>query len=263
MKREIIGRYKVDFYEYIDEMPIVRHNAYNLYLLIDSGVGSTTDEIDLNIDKVANYVQNEDKENAIKQLMLLKQNLYFVRTGENPEFLAFVCLIHSINGEELKDLSIENLNRIIDKFKNYLTPKRLRDILYDIKKKVEEELETHFPNLVDSPTLKEYYGKLKQRTILVCREITEKADLSAEIYAIDKFLTDSVKPGVFYGKDSLELKYQREFEEMCFIMNQNLTNQKSKEMNVLEFYTALEVLRRQRKKTKNNKVTNKKHNVRN
>lgn len=135
MKRVVIGKNTVDIYETIEEMPITRYMEYNKYLLIDSGIGSTPETINRNIDKVANYINRGDKENGLKQLMLLKQNLYFVKNGQSPQLMAFACLIHAIDEKLVTDLSVEGLQRIIEKFGNKLTVKLVQKIIEDIKKK--------------------------------------------------------------------------------------------------------------------------------
>ena len=134
MKRVIIGNSKVELFEAIDEMPITRYMEHNKYILIDSGIGSNLSDIDRNIDKAMSYVNAKDKENGLKQLMLLKQSLYFVMSGQDPSLMAFACLISSIDGNPVTDLSPDNLERIIDKFKSKLTPKNVREILEDVKK---------------------------------------------------------------------------------------------------------------------------------
>ena len=123
MNTIFIGKNKVELYDSIDEMPIVRYIEYNKYLLIESGIGATYEDINRNIDKLAVYISMNDKENGGKQLMLMKQNLYFVLQGNNPEFLAFACIIHSINNKRVLDISAENLQSIIDKFKHDLVIK--------------------------------------------------------------------------------------------------------------------------------------------
>lgn len=108
-------------------------------------------------------------------------------------------------------------------------------------------MEAFFPSMMDSAVIKEYYDKLKLRSIYLLRQITEGIDLTKEIERIEIFLTNEFKPDVFHGKDSKELKYQKEFEEMCFILNQNM-NKEAKKMSTLEFYTAFEMLKKIGKK---------------
>lgn len=41
-----VGNHTVTVYEGIDEMPIVRYQKFNRLMLIESGVGSTIEELD-------------------------------------------------------------------------------------------------------------------------------------------------------------------------------------------------------------------------
>jgi len=252
MKKFIIGKHEVEIFDTIDEMLITRYKEYNKYLIIESGIGSTLDDINRNMDKLAAYITAKDSDNALKQLMLLKQSLYFAMQGQAPDLMSFACLIYSVDGDVNESLTPESLQEVLNKFKNKLTVKVAAEILDSIKKKVENEMESVFPSLTDSGILKEYYDKLRQRTLLVLRQIIEGVDLTEEILKIDTFLMTHIKPEVFHGKDSIELKYQKEFEEMCFILNQ-LTNKEAKSMTVVEYYTAYEMLKKQKpKKTKKN-----------
>lgn len=247
MRTVIIGTYRVEMFESIEDMPITRYMEYNKYLLIESGIGSTPEDINRNIDKVAAFITAKDKDNGLKQIMLLKQNLYFIMNGQSPQLMSFACLINSINGKPKTDLSPEGLEQTVDKLKSKLTARKVNSILDDIKKKVEEEMEAYFPTMTDSAVLKEFYDKLKLRALYVLREIIEGVDLTEEIRKIDTFFLGQVKPDIFHGKDSKELKYQKEFEEMCFILNQKI-NKEAKSMTVIEFYTAFEMLKKQKPK---------------
>lgn len=247
MTTKIIGKYKVEFFDTIEEMPVPRYMEFNKYLLIDSGIGSSPEDIDRNIDKLAMYINSKDKENGLKQLMILKQGLYFAMNGQSSKLMSFACLINSINGEEVKYLSPDSLTEVINKLKNKLTMKIVSEIIDDLKKKLDNEMELYFPSFMDSAILKEYYEKIKIRAGLVLRQIIEGVDLTEDIMKIDTYLMSQVKPEVFHGKESKELKYQKEFEEMCFTLNQ-LTNKEAKSMTVMEFYTAFEMLKKQKPK---------------
>lgn len=52
------------------------------------------------------------------------------------------------------------------------------------------------------------------------------------------------KPKKFLGKDSEEIKYDKQFESACMIINQK-TNMIAKSMTVLEFYNTLINLQKQ------------------
>ena len=50
MKREVINNHIVILYDSIDELPIIRFHKYNKYMLIDSGIGSDLNDINVHID---------------------------------------------------------------------------------------------------------------------------------------------------------------------------------------------------------------------
>ena len=54
----------------------------------------------------------------------------------------------------------------------------------------------------------------------------------------------SVKPKNFNGKDSEEIKYDKQFESACMIISQK-TGMNAKQMTVLEFYNTLTNIQKQ------------------
>jgi hypothetical protein len=69
-----------------------------------------------------------------------------------------------------------------------------------------------------------------------------------EISDIDEALLFAVKPGIFTGSESLEISYDKNFDEMCIFISQKL-NLKAEDLTVLTFYNALEYIK---KTTKDN-----------
>ena len=64
----------------------------------------------------------------------------------------------------------------------------------------------------------------------------------------DNLLTFS-KPKQFTGKDSIEIGYDKQFENMCLIISQNLHTD-AKKMTVLEYYNAYQYIEKQTKEQK-------------
>lgn len=131
-KVEIAGRV-IMLYESIDEMPIMNFQKYNKCLLIDAGIGSDIDDIDQHIIKIAKYIKS-DKEKAIQELQNMRQNLFMISSSISPKYLAFASLIHSIDGEVVKDLSDSNLQAILENLKT-VKHTWLIELLTKLKKK--------------------------------------------------------------------------------------------------------------------------------
>lgn len=242
MKKVVINGKELLLYDSIDELPIVNFQKYNKYLLIDSGVGSDIDDIDRHIVKIAKYIKS-DRNLALRELQNMRQNFYMIASAVSPKHLAFAALIHSIDGEIVTDLSDTNLQAILDSLK---TVKRswLADMLAKIKKKINTELELYFPQEFINPKEKEIYDRLKQRTMLVLENIIDGKNNFSEIDIIDSYLFSLHKPNSFLGESSVEIKYDKQFENMCVIIAQK-TSLDAKQMTVLQFYSAIDNLKRQ------------------
>jgi hypothetical protein len=162
-----------------------------------------------------------------------------------------MVLIKSINGKEVHDLSDENLKKMLSFFA--LEPKSFLDKLFEmVKKKLNDELKLYFPNNFDDASIKEYYQKLKSRVLLQLQSISQQKSNAEAIEKIDAFLINLAKPLTFSGKDSAEIKFEKQFEEMCLHLKKEAAVEPS-EMTVLQFYNAFEFIKKQSKKNGNGK----------
>jgi hypothetical protein len=243
MKVVTIKGHIIKLYDSIDELPIVNFQKYNKCILIDSGLGSDIDSVDSHIVNIAKYINSDNKKQALLELQNMRQNLYMIVSNVSPKNLAFAALIHSIDGEEQKDLSDNHLQELIS-YINESEQSFLFDILLKLKKKLSTELEIYFPSEFDSAKEKEAYSKLKMKLILQLQEIAEDTEKASEIAEIDKFLFSLYRPKNFIGKDSEEVKYDKQFESACMIISQK-TGMNAKSMTVLEFYNTLSNLQKQ------------------
>ena len=241
--RTIVLRDKtIKLYDSIDELPIVNFQKYNKYILIDSGLGSDINSVDEHIVNLAKLIKS-DLNKAQIELQNLRQNMHMVVSEISPKYLAFASLIHSINDEEVKDLSDENLKNII-KSLSEIKHSTLAEVLMWVKKKLISELETYFPEDFSDAREKEIYDLLKKRTLLKLKSIIDDIDCSKEIQEIDATLFSMYKPKIYNGKNSAEVKYDKQFETSCMYISQK-TGMNAKSMKVLEFYNTLSVLQKQ------------------
>jgi hypothetical protein len=89
---------------------------------------------------------------------------------------------------------------------------------------------------------------LQKRTIYTLQKIRGQRDQS-EINEIDQRIFEMYTPKSFVGKNSEEVKFIKGFEEAVIYLNQFIPKD-PKQMNVLEFYQTLEVVKNQNKKSK-------------
>ena len=243
MKNLLINKKVIKVYDSVDEMPIVNFQKYNKYLLIDSGVGSDADDIDAHITRIAKFIKANNNKKALQELQNMRQNMYMVNSEISPKYLAFAALIHSINGKEVNDLSDDGLKALLKEIKE-VKHSAIVELLLWLKKKVTFELETYFPGDFVNSKEKEAYDKIKNRTLLVLDSIINDADNAELIEAIDFALINMHNPKSFIGSESVEIKYDKQFESTCLLIAQK-TNMDAKKMTVLQFYNAIDNIKSQ------------------
>lgn len=232
----------IKVYDSIDELPIKRFHKYNKYMLIDSGIGSDLNDVDNHINKALRFIRNDDRKSAVMELNNLKQSIHLINEEISPKYLAFAPLVAEINGIKQLDISDDGLQKVVNRLGN-IKQKRFDVIIESLKKKMDQELSLYFKNTFEDSSEKEYFGYLKRRILLQIRQIKEEKDLSSEIEAIDNSLLMFFKPKVFSGTDSLEIEYDKNFEDMCLMLSQKLTIN-AKDLSVLEFYNSFEYLKK-------------------
>lgn len=243
MKNLVINKKIVKVYDSIDEMPIVNFQKYNKYLLIDSGIGSDVDDIDAHIVKIARYIKSNDNKKALQELQNMRQNIYMVNSEISPKYLAFAALIHSIDGKEVNDLSDDGLKNLLMELKHVKHSAIMKFLMW-LKKKVMSELDIYFPGNFINPKEKEAYDKLKNRTLLILDTIINDVDNSERIKAIDDAMLSMHAPKLFVGSESIEVKYDKQFENACLLIAQK-TNLDARKMTVLQFYNAVDSIKQQ------------------
>jgi len=240
MRQVKIGKHKVELYDSIDELPIVRFHKFNKYVLVDCGIGSDMSDVDTHFEKILRYSAKKDFENLQKEIQNLRENLYFVLTELNPKTRSFCCLVKSIDGKDVgnSDSGIESVFGIL----SGIPKKEMDGELEGLKKKLTSELDSYFPNLFDNSKTKEYYDLLKKRASALLRSVVspDPGANKQSIEEIDTKLLTFSAPKIFSGKDGIEVNYDRNFENICVYLSGRF-NVKPKEMTTLEFYNAYEL----------------------
>lgn len=117
------------------------------------------------------------------------------------------------------------------------------------KKKIDEELNIYYPKVFDDSSVKEYYDQLRKRALTILDSLIDGENRTQEIEHITNMLFTFAKPSLFTGSDSVEIQYDKQFENMCLILSQKL-NVNPKTFTVLEYYNAFEYLKEMAKTKK-------------
>ena len=130
-----LTRTKLLVYTDIDQLPAERFSKVNKFWMLHDELGNSFEDID-RIHMTRLILSLDDKDKARRVIDNMRVLIYNIINEVNPESLAFACLVYSIDGVEITDLSDENLKRILKE----LSDKGLTaDVLKKKSKKSEKE----------------------------------------------------------------------------------------------------------------------------
>ena len=247
MKKIKLGGHRVSVYDSIDELPMVRFHKYSKMLLVDSGVGSDINDFDAHIERAVRYFRKGDNENGAKELENLRQCVYLILTEQSVKDLSFACLVAEIDGKPCDDLSEQALAEVIRTL-GAVPRKEFTTSADEVKKKIDDELVTYFPDLFDDTSAREYYDTMKRRTVAVLENIIEgeSEERDKAIENMTEQMVLYVRPKVFAGRQSVEIQHDKALESMCLTISRE-THADAKKMTVMEYYNAYEYIQRMSK----------------
>lgn len=252
-----MGNHTVEFYDSIEDLPIARFQKFNKLLLIDAGVGSTIMDLDNHLHRMSKYVEKGQFDNFNKEIANLRQNFFLIMSGVLPKHRSFAALVHKIDDKTITDFSDDGLERTFEILSD-LAEKDLSDTVSEVKKKLDLECSSYFPNIFESAVSKEYYSKLRDWTLAILEKIQAKEEsdqdkISKKIDNLADELLLFTEPKVFTGKNNVEIEFDREFDSACMLIAHHL-HVDPLNFTVLRFYNALnyvhETLKREQKQFK-------------
>lgn len=247
MRKTRIKGHRVVLHDDIDSMPVARFRLFNKYLLMDAGIGSDLDAFDARIARAVAMCRTGRPEEAEQELMNLRQTVRMILSCVSPREMAFATLVVSVDGRRCDDLSDEGLKSVME----LLSDASRKDVASETgasKKKIDMELRLYFPGTFDTSDTKAWHDALRRWTSLVLEDVANGTDTHAqETGMIGQRLIAWDRPMRFDGPDGLEVRNDREFEDMCVCLAKEL-NVNPKRMTVMEFYNAYEYILRQSRK---------------
>ena len=243
-----IGTHTVEMFDTIEELPIVRFHKYQKLLLIDAGVGSDIQGFDQRVERVRRFLMDGKPEQAQQELENLRQCVYFIQTGLNPTHRAFAALVTKLDGKDCTDIGDDALTAITEQL-NDAPVKDVTAQLDAVKKKIDAELMLYFPALFNDSEIKEYYDLLRKRTLEILHGIISGKRHPERTKAVEKLTTMLMTyshPKMFAGPESAEIQFERQFENLCLVLSEQL-HVEPKKYTVLEFYNAFDFVKERAK----------------
>jgi len=107
------GKNSISIYDDPECLPAENYYKFNKYLLLESSIGSSIEDISVkHLNILYTLINNDKKKEAITQLNNLRQLFHMTLNEVNVTQLAFACLVHSINGVRVEDYSETGLKEI-------------------------------------------------------------------------------------------------------------------------------------------------------
>jgi len=106
-------RTRIEIYDDISQLPITRWQLANKYWMLHDSIGSDIGSFDEKHYNNFTLIAG-DKDKTLKELANFRILVYNIMNEINVQHLSFACLIHSVNGKEVTDLSEGNLKKILD-----------------------------------------------------------------------------------------------------------------------------------------------------
>lgn len=235
-----LGKHKIEFYDSIDLMPFDRFNSFNKFIMLDAELGSDVIAFDQKISKIFEFLGKEMTKNATNELYNLRVVYHNIMEMNNNKGLAFACLIRSIDGEPLKNYSIENLRAVLEKLNSWgLKMLDVSEHSDNVKKKIEQELKLFFPKKFNNLSSKDISSNRKKLLISLCDEIIEDTKIQS-VDKIQRYLLNLAKPKTFNGSGSYEIEFDKAFEELCHSLSTFASGRNIKKMTVKEVYVLIE-----------------------
>ncbi len=239
-----IGKHTVEYFDTIEELPIVRFHKYQKLLLVDAGIGSDIASFDQRIEKARRFLAAGKPEQAQQELENLRQCVYLIQTEMSPRHRAFAALVTKIDGKDCTDISDEALQNVTDLLSD--APEKETTAQLDaVKKKIDGELMLYFPSLFNDSEVKEYFDILRQRTLAILKGIVDGIKDPGATDAVEKLTTALItysNPKMFTGSDGVEIQFERQFENLCLVLSEQL-HVEPKKYTVLEFYNAFDFVK--------------------
>ncbi len=136
--REVLtdqGKFKIS--DSIKELPIDRFTEFQKYILQDSGIGSTIEDVYRHSERLDAFLSSAKISEAVAERVNQHYNFFFMLNKVNITHFSFAVFVDSINDQPIEDYSEGGLKIVCEKLaKVKLRRGELEDILEDVKKKL-------------------------------------------------------------------------------------------------------------------------------
>lgn len=137
MNTTTINDHKIVYYSDIDDTPIGRYNAFSANILYDCSVGNTMEAINERFESMDAHLEAGNNREARIERNNLQITFFSIMSQVNFAARALICLIYSIDGEKVTDLSEGGIATTLEKLNEIeISIGEIRAIVFGQKKKL-------------------------------------------------------------------------------------------------------------------------------
>lgn len=242
-----LNKHTFELYEAIEDLPITQFHKYSKFLLVEGGIGDSIQDIDAHITKILQFLKT-DVNKAHQEILNMRQCIYMVANELDIHNKATLCLVKSVDGKpwtNFSDSGIEALYKMVGGAK----VKEFNEIRNIIQEKIDRELKLYFPKIFENSVEKNYTDLLRKRAMLQLSEMIDGEDNKEAIEKVTNEIMSRQNPKNFEGSESEEIKFDKQFEDMCLAMSKEFGGM-VKGYSVMEFYSAYSRLDKQQEEIK-------------
>lgn len=252
MLKKEVNNHQFKFFDSVEIMPITRYHNLNLNLLLEAGIGSGIHSVQNHLDLMIKYLDAKKIDLFYQQFENYGQCLRFNALKISPMLNAFCCILHSIDRKEYNDITqagfMDTKKKLTEVGISVMT---MKEILNEVKKNLDAELETFFPSLIRKGKEMSYWQAIKNKMIFMAQSIKGE-DVENKIETIDNYLMSAFPPQKFSGNQGLEVAQKKDFENACMLISQHMSVDPDS-LTIFKFYQRLEQLKKQFKEAKDAK----------
>lgn len=149
----IVGGHKVELYNSIDEMPMINYHRFNKFMMFDSALAPDANGVIGHLSRMSELLNAEQYDKLKVELQNTYMSISYIMNDISPVSMAFACMVHSIDGAVVMDLSDEALKSLSFKI-NRESAKVLREKVEELKKKLTSS---------SKPTLRELFRRVREK----------------------------------------------------------------------------------------------------
>lgn len=243
----------VEFYSSEDELSILRYTKLQKYLALEAGVGSDIKAISTRCDRIDAFIEENKLNDAKEEVNNLKLACLSVVNGVGYYTLAFACLVATVGGQVADDLTESGLLTTVEKLhKLSLTQSEIKEIVDDVKKKIDDSINIFYPNISNTTSQLIYNSKMKSYILNLCYAYMEDKIDEDEVEQLKhdyNWFSTNESPKSFRENDpeNILITIEKNFFTLCSVMEENGTaNPQS--YSVIRFYGKLDYLNSQYQK---------------